>query len=203
MALLIAGRFNRFVEKLFNTKEGGSSLNSISPEIVINYTILSGVEDRYLQGWQRFSLDIQVAAVAAQFGVFQVRNQVGSGIVLVIESVMARTGAAAITEGILVKTTSTDFTVFSSQGRMDARSSPAPSAVTSNGTTATSPATNQLANAQASVPANATWQFITSPGQEWTVLPGDAFLTWNTTANSALAASIGWRERVLESSELS
>jgi hypothetical protein len=201
MAKLLAGRFNRFTEKLFATKEGQSSLNSISPEIQMQYSFLAGVEDRYPQGWSRFSQSFNVAAVAAQFGVVQLRNPTGSSLLIVIESLWVTT---APNFQIALKAVSTDqATVFTGASRMDARQSPGPSGITSQGTQVANPNVNQLANANFSQASGASLQVITNQDQQWTVLPGDALFTWNTAVNAVHSITIGWRERVLESSELS
>lgn len=203
MAKLLAGRFNRFVEKLFSTKEGAASLNSISPEIIVQASILNGVEDRYLLAWNRYAQDFSQAAVAAQFSIGEIRNPPGSGLILVIESLIFRNITAAPVTGLaVVRAQTTDQATLSTGQiiRLDPRGGPTPAAILSIGSNATQPAG---ANMFIQLPANTGQQFIFNPNQEWTVLPGDAFLMSMGSNNTQLTASVQWRERVLESSELS
>lgn len=203
MAKLLAGRFNRFAEKLFATKEGAASLNSISPEIVVAASILNGVEDRYLLGWNRYAQDFTQAALAANFSIGEIRNPKGSSVILVVESLIFRNATAGNVAVVwVVSSAATDQGVVSTGQviRLDPRGGPTPSAILSVGTNATAPAG---ANMTISLVQATSFQFIQTAAQEITVLPGDAIFMFGQVVNQPVNCSVLWRERVLESSELS
>ena len=206
MAKLLAGRFNRFVEKLFATKEGRSSLDTISPELQITYTMLTGVEDRYLQGWNRYAQDFSQPAVAGQFSIAELRNPAGSGVIIVLESLLVRNNSATVSNyQFSIRAQTTDqATVSTGQViRLDPRGGPTPSSILSIGSSATAPNINAANMVTICLPNGGSSQFIQTTNQELTVLPGDAILVFNNTVNLAGQISMLWRERVLEPSELS
>ena len=198
---ILVGRLNRYAQKLLQIKN--TALRSLSPDLQTVLPLYVGVEDRYLQGWNRYAQDFLQSAVAAQFSLGEIRNPKNSGVIIVIESVIIRSGATQ-TNGISVQATTADQTTVSTGQviRLDPRGGPTPSAILSIGGNATEPTTN-AANNFAAVVASTSFQFIQNPNQEWTVLPGDAFFIFTAAVNLILSASVVWRERVLESSESS
>jgi hypothetical protein len=198
MAKLYAGRFNRFVEKLFNTKEGRSSLDTISPEIGINYTVLTGVEDRYLQEWRRYGFFSTVTAVAADFGAIEIRPP--SNIIAVIEYVTVDC-AVNTPFRLVIQPGTTDLSTTGTGNRIDARGAQASASIASTGVLVSLSTLGRIVHGN--VLANSMVQLINNPNQELTILPGDLFSMQCDTPNQAVTFSVMWRERVLESSELS
>jgi hypothetical protein len=203
MAKLLAGRFNRFVEKIFATKEGHSSLDTISPELQVDYTILTGVEDRYLQGWNRFMLTTTTAAAAGVLSGFQLRVPPGSGILCVVEKLYMSPAATAFCSPVIFANASSDLaTILSTNpARIDPRGNVGASTIASSGTHAaltTIAAFDMLAG-----PTFNALDWIANPNQELTILPGDCMRAHCRLANTACNFAVLWRERVLESSELS
>jgi hypothetical protein len=202
VAKLLAGRFNRFVEKLFSTKEGRSSLDTISPELQMTYTMLTGVEDRYLQGWNRYLQQFQEAAQGVgNISAGMIRNPAGSNLVAVLESLWYSNSVNDTPSMVLIPNRTTDLqTVASTVNRLDARGNQSPGLRMSIGFVGVTPigATLQLA-----ILANTSIQFIQTVDAEIAILPGDALLIESGTANVALNGTMIWRERVLEPSELS
>ena len=196
---ILVGRLNRWCQKFYSIKSGTASLTQLLPTVQTVNSIQSGVEDRYLQSWNRFANWTNVAAVAAQFGGFEVRNPANSNVIIVIESITADTLLAAPVRlqrfGAL-----TDFATVGAGIPLDIRGNPGSVGVPSTGTLAALTSTGLIGHA--TLPANTTWQFIQNPDQEIPINPGGAIQIVCDTANQAIGFAMIWRERVLESSEL-
>jgi hypothetical protein len=200
---ILVGRFNRYVQKLLVIKN--TALRNLNPDLQVNLPLLSGVEERYLQGWNRFAQEFVIVApgVGNSAGC-RIRNPAANGVIVVIEY-FTIDGPAAGDYRIQVGATTVDLaTSAASQGRLDPRGNPASSAVVSITSAASTTATlGNAATFRESVSvAFGLVQFPATVNQELTVLPGDAFQIQNQTANQAFTASAIWRERILESSEL-
>ena len=199
---ILVGRLNRWVQKIYAIKSGTASLTQLLPTVQTSAVIQEGVESRYLQGWTRFSVSNNAPAVAAQFTEFQIRNPIGSGVVAVIEDVNILVGANMICLITVEALSSTLGTVPAlTRVSLDARHNPNPSCIVSFGSQNAVPGfNNSMYQLFAQTAANA--QMIRTANQEWTVLPGDAFILIGALVNTAMSPSIIWRERPLESSEL-
>jgi hypothetical protein len=195
---ILSGRLNRYAQKLLVIKN--TALHGFTPELMMVLPIFSGVEDRYLQGWGRYALETVTAAVAAVQSGSQVRNPVGSNLVVVIEKLTLQT----VTAGGFVISQAASTVDLPSSGtgfRQDSRNNPNSSALFSQSTAA---GTTSLANVilRMNSAANLAFDVIITQGQELLIMPGDTVRWVNNTPNEALLASLIWRERSLESSEL-
>jgi len=83
---ILAGRYNRFLQKLFVLK-GGPPSPQLSSEIGIAMVLFNGVENRWLESWERFFFTSFLAASAANEGGVRLRNPAGSNVMVVIERV--------------------------------------------------------------------------------------------------------------------
>ena len=196
---ILAGRFNRFVQKLLSIK-GPTSLVAMSSDLTFIHQVQSGSETRYLEGWDLFSATRNVAAVAAQLSLLQLRNPVGSGIVGVLTLAQAQGGAA---DGLAIYLSRSGVTtdlaggIIATQG-WDARGRPGATIIASFGNAA-APAgsfiqvfTNLfLANTTSSTP----W------GYEIPITPGVALTLASNSFNVSDFFVANWRERPLEDSE--
>src|SRR5229473_5047766 len=90
---ILAGRFNRALQKLFGIK-GPPAVPQLGGEIVPSVSMFYGVENRYLEAWERFGFQIVQAAVVGQAGSFRLRNPVNSGTIAVLEKITVWSGAA-------------------------------------------------------------------------------------------------------------
>jgi hypothetical protein len=200
MASYSLGRFNRFVEKLFNIK-GGPTVLDVDPSTRLILPIFSGVEDRYLQGWGRYAIATTTNAVAAVNSGAQLRNPLGSGMLLVIEKMILQAGSATSVTSISQAVNAVDLPSAGTGFRIDQRNNPNSTAIFSQSTAA---GTGNLANLMAvvSAPANGYADYILTVDQELTLLPGDTIRFVNNTVNELLRSSLVWRERALETSEL-
>lgn len=202
MADLYLGRFNRFVEKLFSGK-GGPTVLDVEPNIQTVLPIDSGVEDRYLQGWQRFSGAASVAANAANNCGARLRNPAGSGCIVVIERFIVSNAVSTnsffnISQG----GATTDLSTTSTGFRTDSRSNPNSVAIISSQNT-TPP---NLASGASMLSRGANIlgaELVLHPDQEFVLLPGDAIQAVDNTQNEQLVVNFGWRERAIETSESS
>lgn len=204
---ILAGRLNRFVQKLLSIK-GPTSLVAVSADLRFIHPISSGIENQYLQGWDHFGLATFVgAAGAGNLSLFELRNPPGSGIVGVVtrafggESIATNTAFGLNTQLQLARGATTDQNTLLSPIGWDQRGRPAPTLITSSNTAAVTGVggIHQILG-QASAPAFALTELM-APGLEIPVLPGTAVYIQSGNVNVALEAMFWWRERPLEDSE--
>lgn len=181
--------------------KGGGGLMDVEQSISVILPIASGVEERYLEGWNRFGAANTVPAVAAAIGAFRLHNPSTSQTVAVIEKALY---ATIITDQPLILqsngASAADFGTVVTSVRLDARTINASSATSCTiGSAATT--TGQVI-AIAAVPANSSYDWINTIDAELTILPGDAVTIWGRVLNQAFFGSYVWRERALEASEL-
>src|SRR5215467_14446494 len=81
---ILAPRFARFFQKHFSMK-GSTAVRQLAGEVSVSLPIWSGIENRWLESWERFAANLAVAAVAAQVSNSQLRNPAGSNVVMVLE----------------------------------------------------------------------------------------------------------------------
>jgi hypothetical protein len=200
---ILVGRYNRFIQKLLSMK-GDASLFQFSSEMGAYLPLFSGVENRYLEGWDRFGATFSQAAVAAVTSGIRLRNPSGSNVLGVIEKIFVHNAAGAVDQPLLqIGPAPTDLnTVTVMPGaRMDSRCRPNPSLI--NSRSAAVSATNLAANLlQYAVNANTqNFDLLIFEEQEITMLPGDAVQVISNTVNTQMSVSFFWRERFLEESE--
>src|SRR5437899_5615173 len=116
---ILVGRYNRFLQKLFQIK-GSPPSPQLGGDIQPSFAVFSGVENRYLEAWQKFGNTIVAAAVAAQNSAVRIRNPVASNVVAVLEKVSI---ANAIADTITLNNQTADANLASTAGsiRLDAR----------------------------------------------------------------------------------
>lgn len=193
-------RLSQWIEKRFNAK-GGNVITDIDQiaRAIVPWQV--GVEERYLQSWNRYAVVVNQAAVAANNSRARIRNPVGSNVIIVIEKIdyFNFTGAdsALVTWGAV--TTDLTSLVTVTFTRMDPRGNPQPTAIVSQAA--------QAAGGQAFLQGgasgtNVNFSFIQNPDQQITVLPGQAVDVQASTVNTSMVISFMWRERALELSEL-
>lgn len=192
------GRWSRRVERYFNIK-GGGGLMDVEQALRMTLSFATGVEERYLEGWNRFAVVTTVAAVAANFSRVRIRNPVGSNVVVVLEQLAANVSTqdtVLVTWGPTVTDLTTLTTLTST--RMDPRGNATPTAIVSGN----AQAAGGQAFLQRVVPTTATVDFVQNSDQEIPILPGQVVDIQDLAANITLAVTLMWRERALEASEL-
>jgi hypothetical protein len=198
---ILVGRYNRFLQKLFSMK-GGPPSPQLASEIATNVQFFSGVENRYLESWNRFAAAQSDAALAANTDAVRLRNPTGSGVIAVIEKIYADSGTAqlvtlslgpsnaALAGGAQALTTA----------RLDKRTNQNPTLEISGANN--SPAGLSSQKLIGLLSSTLGYDFILSVGQEIPLLPGDAVQITSSVVNTTLDVSFIWRERSLEDSEL-
>jgi hypothetical protein len=197
------GRYNRFIQKLLSMK-GDASLFQFSSEMGAYLPVFSGVENRYLEAWDRFGNSSSQAGVAAVTSGIRLRNPSGSNVLAVIEKIFVHNAAAAVDQPLLqIGAAAADLTTVTTMtgARMDSRSRPNPSLINSRSNTVSAP--NLTANLlQYALNANTqNFDLLIFEEQEITMLPGDAVQVISNTVNTQMSVSFFWRERFLEESE--
>lgn len=193
---ILVGRYARMLQKLFSMK-GMAPVKQLAGEITPNISVFSGVENRYLEGWETFSILIGQAAVAAQVGVVRLRNPVANNVIAVLIRVSCFTSLVADTYDLNSVTTAADLSATTTGRRLDARGRLA-SACMASSTTQAAPVAGVI---RVNTPANTSADFIWTDVQEIPLLPGDAIDIHGNTVNTFFATSFMWRERFLEDSE--
>lgn len=200
MADVYVGRFNRAFEKLFNIK-GGPAVVDVEGSIRGSVPFPFGVEERYLLGVETFAAADSQAAVAANKSAFMIRNPINSGIIVALEKILISPGAAG---GVLVSVAGSNpadlATAVASHSRADPRGRSTGTAIVSRDAPAADPGTGFLPIVN--VTLTAVTDLITTPNHEIILLPQIALRVIQQTLNTALSVTFFWRERPLETSEL-
>jgi hypothetical protein len=193
---ILVGRYARSLQKLFGIK-GPVPVSTLAPEIMPVHGVASGVEARYLEGWNRFGYQQSQIAVAANNSQIAFRNPANSSAIAVFERISVG-GIAADNPFLFIGASNADLaTVFSLIQRLDPRGNPNSMLIASK--TATALITQS--NMQAFFPANGSFEYVFDEGGELPLLPGDRLIVCSNVVNQALNLSVIWRERILEESE--
>src|SRR5437016_6340246 len=104
---ILTGRYNRFLQKLFSIK-GEAPSPQLSGEIGPTFSLFNGVENRYLETWQRFVIVAGTGTPAAgNRAAVRIRMNVGSGVIAVVEKLSVVKNTAASTPVLLVDSIAT------------------------------------------------------------------------------------------------
>jgi hypothetical protein len=203
---ILSGRYNRALQKIFAIK-GSPPVRQLGGEVMPIVQLFYGVENRYLENWDRFGFQMGAGANAASVSGVQIANPVKSNVIIVIERLdITIIAAAQATQ--LINVTSGIFTgslanvVANPTARMDSRGRPSSTALFSNENT--NAAIASLGNQYGTYAIGATLpniQVISTENQEITILPNDAIRIFPQVQNYGLNVNFAWRERLLEESE--
>jgi hypothetical protein len=200
---ILVGRFNRALQKAFGMK-GGPPAPQLASEIAPTVTMFYGVENRYLEGWNRFGNSNSVAAGGAgNRSAFRIRNPKGSNVIAVIEKLTVFAILADqpfVTSSISDPGTLAAASVIVVNTGLDNRGSPTPNMDLSASVNAG--AILGVGILQAALAANSTFELISFEDQELPLVPNSGYTLYANTLNQQLFYSILWRERVLEASEI-
>ncbi len=195
---ILVGRYNRYLQKLFGMK-GNAPAPQLAGDISTVFPLFSGVEHRYLEGWERFHRFANPTGGVAQVSAVRIRNPATSNVICVIEkALVALAGGAQVT--FHQQATGLDLTSVLSLAntRMDARGRPQGIMVLSQTTNYTNPGFD---HGSIRMVSGTNVDIVLDENQELTLLPGDDFTIQLLQANATLEVSLIWRERFLEDSE--
>jgi hypothetical protein len=199
---ILVGRYNRFLTKLFGMK-GGPPTPQLSGEITPSIPLFSGVENRYLESWERFAVLSNQVGVAAQTCGVRFRNPTANNLMVVLEALWCF-GLTTADQPTLQNSISNvaDLATLQNPAQLDGRSRPNSSLIVSQQTAASVALTGArtiLVGAYAA--GNTPFQFIIMDDTEITITPGMTYQVTAGGANIGMAVSAIWRERFLEQSE--
>ncbi len=197
---LQVARYNRYLQKLLSMK-GPASLEALNPELQAIIQMFHGVENRNLEGWDRFGIGVTVNAVAAVQSSIQFRNPKSSNVIVVFEKLTVTNGVAGVAS-LSRSTITADLTNINVPINIgfDTRSRPLPTTVISNVASGAGGDLNIIHSV--SELQNVPYDYIWDEQQEIPLLPGDA-LRMSGPVNSTEVFGAFWRERFLEDSERS
>jgi hypothetical protein len=198
---ILAGRFNRGLQKVFSMK-GPSPAPQLGGEIMPTFAMQGGAENYVLQSVEKFGVRLFIAGVAAQFSAHRLRNPAGSGVVAIFEKLSVELNPNIETQ-MFIQTSPADLAgiVVMGNQRFDNRGRPSPTLVASQATLVAFPGNTMYWGGFSAT--NQTIDMISTDIQEFPLLPGDFVEVVTAAANSNMSTSFWWRERALESSELS
>jgi hypothetical protein len=192
---ILTGRYNRMLQKLLSMK-GSASMTSLSGELAATLSVFYGVENRYLEGWDRFGGQAVTNAVAAQNSEMRLRNPSGSNVLAVIEKITYSVNVAGAVS-LFYSVSDTDLALVNVNTRLDKRGRQASSLAFSAGNNISGGIGVYTNDVQASTP----FDVIQFENQEFPLLPGDQLDVRTATPNVVLRVGMIWRERALEESE--
>jgi hypothetical protein len=199
---ILVGRYNRALQKLLSMK-GAAAMNTLSGELAATISTFYGVENRYLESWNRFGVSTTVAAGGAgNRAGFRFRNPPGN-LVAVIEKLIVSTNVADqpfLNYSNTAATVDLAQTVVTVNTGLDNRGSPSPGlSVTASGNVG---ALLGVTVESVTLPAVSNFDFIVFEDHEIPIMPGSSYTLYSSILNSTFNFSMLWRERVLEESEL-
>ncbi|SRR5713101_2751382 len=210
---ILEGRFNRGLQKLFATK-GGPPVRQLGAEIMPVIAMFNGVENRFLEGWNRYSINNFSAAVVGQRSCIALSNPAdnpgfstfNSKVIVVVEKILLfNSGAAADTPAFGYRTSRLAGLVAAGNQpfALDARSSVQTfrqGSVLIAETGVTAVALPFLVH-QVGLAINAQIDLIVSGDHELPLLPGDSLFYQSGILNQQIQWSVIWRERPMTESE--
>jgi hypothetical protein len=201
---ILVGRYNRFLQKLLTLK-GGPPAPQLSSEVGVTFNLFNGVENRYLEGWNRFAWSFLAGPTAAQTNGLRLRNPSGSNVVAVIEKITVWASGSATVPLVSIGDNNPD---------LETSASPAPAPLDNRQGTLANHTSTLIASTGALSPASQRiiWQgsnttvanvsdVIWDENQEIPILPQRSITVQQIQVNTQLSAAFFWRERFLEESE--
>lgn len=202
MADVWVGRISRGFEKLFNIK-GGPSVVDVAHTVQSVFTIPTGLEERYLFGVESFAGGSAQAGVAANKSAFMIRNPLGSNVIAVIEKITVFTATSGQANMYVAGSNPADLAnAVTNNSRADPRGRSVGTCVLSQDAPAVDPATgfNRIGVFQTTTAGSV--DLIVTNNQEIVLLPQIALRLVIQPVNQNILWTCFWRERPIETSEL-
>jgi hypothetical protein len=198
---ILVGRFNRFFQRFFGIK-GPAAVAQLSSDVQPVIPIFSGVENRLLEGWRRYTQISDLGPVAGLTTAVRLRNPTASGVVGVVESWKV---ATSLNDVLNIRVRG-GLTNVGLQADASTGGNPWERRIDTFGTLkySTDIAGNQQGNFAGIIPTQArvAIELITFEDQEITIDPGQWVQIHTTVANTEFWSWVTWRERPIEEGEL-
>jgi len=199
------GRINRFLQKYFAMK-GGPPAPQLAADVTVALNLWNGVENKYLEGWNRFAGSFATVAQAANTSGIKIRNPPTSNVIAVLEQIAVQANLADSNVGVGHGASLTDYTTVPvlTATRLDPRGNPQPTLIVSqtSGAQSVAPFGATIDNVGvAAAIVNQRIPLIFEDFQAIPILPGDALQVGTSVNNQVLTVTLVWRERFLEDGE--
>src|SRR6267378_111061 len=199
---ILTGRHNRFIQKLFGMK-GGPPAPQLSGDVQMSHQFFHGVENRYIESWNRFGVSTALAATVGQVDSFRLRNPTTSNVIAVVEKLLIGnpngvTQEIDVSVGVIGVDLTTPFANQTLDQRQGGPNQQSP-LIASSAVNSTGGLLGLFV--RAFVISNGQYEVIVFEDQEFNITPGTAMDVRGTSNNQALTISLMWRERLLEDSE--
>jgi len=196
---ILSGRFNRALQKLFAIK-GSPPVRQLGGEIMPVHVLFSGVENRFIESWNRYTQLIAQAGAAGVHTAIRFRNPTGSKVIAVFERIRILGQPAADIPFITFLTGLADAAgpVTFVRSSVDLRGAANSSLVISSG----QPAITGSTFFQGNQAINTDLECILKVDDQLILAPGDTMTLYSNNLNTVLQVTFLWRERALEESEL-
>ncbi len=203
---ILAGRYNRALQKLLGLK-GGPPSAQLASEIMPIIQFPMGRETRVLESWFLYASSVQIAPVAGQFGKFRLRNPKTSGTIAVVEKLdILTTVSASATSNFIYYVDDggvSALATFPFVQQIDTRAKKATSLSFSAETSAASAVgVNIILQDGIGATAQNLIQFLLTDDQQIVLNPGTYIQFQSGAQNVPATITLWWRERAMEESEV-
>jgi hypothetical protein len=203
---ILVGRFNRSLQKTFGIK-GSPPVRQLAGEITPSFMLQSGIESRYLEGWNIYSVaPAPIVGAAGNSPTFRLTNDVGTGVIGVVEKILLSSSVATVADiqfanlSPLVAGHVPNLTGVVNVPSLDGRSGTANSVLTESISTNTN--TSGITIGRVQLAANVPFDLIIGDlTEEIPMVPQSLLNIFLEAAASTLIIWLRWRERFLEESE--
>jgi hypothetical protein len=197
---ILVGRYNRFLQKFLMLK-GGPPAPQLTSEIGAGFILFNGVENLFLETWNRFAVSVTAVAGAGAAAQVQIANPTGTNVIAVLERItvaLTSTGQALLlfnnNSTTALPTPVTPFALDRRQGISQ----------NSSMVLSSSNVTGAVGSAIWSplLLSNTTYDAIYDNQQELPLTPGTLYAVASPVGVAfTIVVSYLWRERFLEESE--
>jgi hypothetical protein len=201
---ILTGRYNRALQKIFQLK-GGPPAPQLAGEISVTLSMFYGVENRYLEGWNRYAIAAAPGTPAAgNRAAVRIRNAANSNVVGVLERIsIFKSVAPGSTPFVLVDSIATTMPT-ENNANIGARSLDTRQQQTnSNLIVSTSVNFGIVGTSAMFAPCTnlVPFEIVWYENQEICLSPNEQLTVADDVLADALLVSFVWRERPLEEGE--
>lgn len=201
------GRYLRYLQKFLGMKSREPAEVTLAAEIMPTLSLFAGVENRYLESWERFGFGIEVVAGAGLAAAVRITNPALSNVLGVIEALeFASSSNDKVTISVITPPQATGGTLLATDDKaliqnLDGRGRQFSVLNPSHTTGAGGVVAGVTISVVQIVGSGASFQYIQNENQEIPLTPNSFIHVTTTTSAATLRIGWRWRERFLEDSE--